>query len=384
MYKLAWYILDLCNYVDQKCPELFYFIPDYYNSAVFTILRSFIRMDIESLDFLWGKITPATCPKEALMDSFITFISNHLADKRIANPDQQELFLHKLGLLLQYKDLIARMETHPVAKSKLLPVFLAAFEMKSVHLLSRNFLRMLKKSAYNDIQYSVLPDVGSEYYRKQFAELCYSDIKLKEMFLNTFLNHMNNTLTEIKMHCVESGNISLSSREREEHKKEARNFYNVLYDMLRVLETIVALIPHVFLEPNGIFKQRTSDLCMLVIREGIQGQLANFFTELINEEPKRIETQKMILSPIAGIYLNLNHTVAELKEEEKTKYVTVEECIIKSDGFENKLMKTFVEVLNNNGKKVNSKQFNTILGIVNSLEGFIEKHFSPVFLKIGM
>ncbi|MDR3548361.1 MAG: hypothetical protein P4M11_08890 [Candidatus Pacebacteria bacterium] len=277
-------MLELCDYIDRTYPELFYFVPEYYITAVSAIVKAFLRMDPQGLDFLWTKCSPAMVPREALLDRFITFVTNHISDKRIPNPDQQESFLIKLGILLQYRDVVSRLETHPVAKTKLVPAFLRDFGKSNVNALAKNFLRLFKKNLYNDLAYTVLPDYGSEYFRKQFVELCTADIKLREAFLNTFLDHLNNTLTELKLHYSECSNISLTTRERDQHKRDSRVSYSILYDMLRVLETTVSLIPFVFLEADGLFRQRAADLCMLVIREGIQGQLGRFLSDLASED----------------------------------------------------------------------------------------------------
>jgi len=379
MHKLAIYILELCNYLDEKCSELFYFIPDYYNTTAFIVIRAFIRMDLHSLEFLYPKSGPIGIPKESLIDSFITFVSNHIGDKSIPNPDQQEALLLKLGILLQYKEIISRLENHKIAQNKLVRNFLHSFEMKSSHVLARNFLRLLNHNLFNDMPKTVLPDYGSDFYRKQFIELCTNDVKLRENFLNTFFNHINNTLTDLKMHYTESKNGNLSLRDHEDHKKESRNIYIIFFDMLRVLETIISLIPNIFLEKNGIFKQRGSDLCLLVISEVIKGQLGKFLNEIPVDDRKRMENAQILLSPIAGIFLTLQNTINN--ELSKKNLINVEEFIIKGDGFDIKLMKNFIEIIKSESKKPISKQIANLISLINSLEGFIEKNFSPVFFN---
>ena len=145
--------------------------------------------------------------------------------------------------------------------------------------------------------------------------------------------------------------------------------------MLRSLETSISLIPFVFLEPEGIFTQRNSDLCMVIIREVIQGHLGRFFVAYKSEN-KRIETQGMILSPIAGIYICLYNS------SQGQKLSTIEDCIVKADGFESKLMKSFIDILKQEKSKDVSKGIVILTKIINSLEGFIEKHYSPVYLGL--
>lgn len=289
MNDLGSYIVDLCNFLDQSCPELFYFIPEYYTTAMFTIIRSFLRMDIQNLDFLWPKqiVAPQLkYPSDKFLYEFVSFISNHLADKKIPNPDQQESFLTKLNILLQYRDIVLKMEKHPVAKEKLMQAFLRSFDKKNLNALCKNYLRMLKKDLYNDINYSILPEASSVFFREQFKELCTKDIKIRDTFLNSFLNHLNNTLSDFQLNSSESYNVAITTRERDEHKREARQIYNIFYEMLRVLETTISLIPAVFLETNNIFKQRSSDLCMLIIREAFKGQLSKFLEEMLQTDCK--------------------------------------------------------------------------------------------------
>ncbi len=285
MHRLGCYLLDLCNHIDSECPELFYFVPEYYITSVSTIVKAFLRMEPQSLEFIWtAKCSPMICPRDALLDRFVTFVTHHLSDKKVPNPDQQEAFLTKLGILLQYRSVVPRLETHPVSGPHLVPAFLRAFDEQNVYALAKIFLRLFRKGLYNDITYTFLPDFGSEHFRRQFAELCTKDTKVRDGFLNAFLEHINNTLTELKLHYSESSNISLTSQERDEHKRASRTSYNILYDMLRVTETTVSLIPTLFLEQNGIFAQRVSDLCMLVVREGIQGQVSRFLCDLSTGE----------------------------------------------------------------------------------------------------
>jgi hypothetical protein len=112
MQKLALYVLELCNFCDEKRPEEFYFVPECFISVVTTVFRTFIRMDLHNLDFLWTRPHPSLCepkyPSDHLVYAFMAFVCAHLADNKIPNPDQQESFLTKLNLLVQYKELVAR------------------------------------------------------------------------------------------------------------------------------------------------------------------------------------------------------------------------------------------------------------------------------------
>ena len=88
----------------------------------------------------------------------------------------------------------------------------------------------------------------------------------------------------------------------------------------------------------------------------------------------------MLLSPITGIYLALSNSQNQSKEY-KPKVIQIEEFIVRADGFEPKLLKTFAEVLRTDTIKVNphnKKAVSAISSIINSLDPFIEKHFSPV------
>ena len=283
MNKLGIYILKLCNYLDSICPELFYFIPEYYTTPVFTIFRSFLRMVFQNLDFIWNKVSEdkrENYPTDSFLYEFITFVSSHLADKCIPNPDFQESFLYQLYIIVQYKKIASKIEFHPIAKAKLINSFLKSFEFKKIDGVSKIFLKMFKCHTFNDINSDYLPDMSSNYLRNQFVENCLANVKLRDSFLNNALNHLYDTITDLRHHFSESFNISLSDLELKEHKVEARRLYNIFYDMLRVLETTSGLIPLVFLEDTSTFRQRFSDVCLIVIRDAFLGQLGKFLEEI--------------------------------------------------------------------------------------------------------
>jgi len=347
MKKVSTYILSLNDYIDKKCPELFYFIPNYYNTTVFMIVKSLLRSNLLLLVFMWQSNSfkfglgslfnigfDANSP---VLKLFIGFVIRHLADKKIPNPDQQQDFLIKLLFLLQYKETLKKIEEHPIAKEKLLINLMNVFEQKHILLLSMNLLMLLKGDLYNDEEMGI----GSKYYQTQFIELCSKDEKLLEHFLNLLLNHINDLITEVKLNYTESTNTSLPSRERHNNYSKACTGYTVLYKTVRALELVASLIPFAFLEHNAVLTQRTSDLCMHIIREGTDGKLNKLLTELNSGDNKKIETIKMFLSPIAGIYLSLYQFLSK-KRSESTK---IEEYIIKADGFELELMKIFISEL---------------------------------------
>eukprot|EP00826_Nyctotherus_ovalis_P059076 TRINITY_DN8185_c0_g1_i4.p1 TRINITY_DN8185_c0_g1~~TRINITY_DN8185_c0_g1_i4.p1 ORF type:complete len:145 (+),score=16.28 TRINITY_DN8185_c0_g1_i4:170-604(+) len=107
---------------------------------------------------------------------------------------------------------------------------------------------------------------------------------------------------------------------------------------------------------------------MIIVREAIVGQLGSYVASFDATSQKLAKTTEMLLSPIAGIYLGLN-------KNEKKDLATVEECIVKADGFEKKLMEEFLEILKGKGSQ---EEFATLEKIINSLDNFIEEHYSPV------
>jgi hypothetical protein len=345
MKKVSAYILFLSDCIDKKCPELFYFIPNYYNTTVFTIVKSLLRVNLLSLEFVWGSnsfkfdigslFNIGFDANSSVLELFISFVTRHLADKRIPNPDQQQDFLIKLLFLIRNKETLKKIEGHPVAKEMLLVNLMNAFEQKHILLLSMNLLMLLKGDLYNDEEVNN----GSKYYQMQFIELCKKDGKLLEHFLNLLLNHINDLITEVKLNYVESNNNSLPLREQNNNYGKARTGYTVLYKAVRALELVATLVPFAFLD--GVFIQRTSDLCMHIIREGTHGQLNKLLNELDNGDNKKIETTEMLACPIAGIYLALYQFLS--KENDKSK--KIEKYIIKADGFELELMKTFIKEL---------------------------------------
>eukprot|EP00826_Nyctotherus_ovalis_P007900 TRINITY_DN12033_c0_g1_i8.p2 TRINITY_DN12033_c0_g1~~TRINITY_DN12033_c0_g1_i8.p2 ORF type:complete len:403 (-),score=107.36 TRINITY_DN12033_c0_g1_i8:287-1495(-) len=374
MKKLSSYILLVTDYIDRKCPELFYFIPNYYNTTTFIIIKNLLRLNLLSLVFFWKNasfkldlgslLSVSFSANDPLIDLFISFVTRHLADKRIPNPDQQEDFLAKLLFLLQHKETLRKLDTHPIAREKLLPGLMNAFEQPHILLLAMNFLALLKKDLYNDIE----TNVGSKYYQAQFVELCKKEGKLFEHFLNSLLNHINNLISKMKLHFVESSNANISGRERDSHYRKACSEYTVLYKATRCLELVAALVPSSFVERSGVFTQRSSDLCMHVVREGIHGQLSRFLSGVMGGEHKKIETPRMLLSPVAGIYLSLN----EALKKDNGKFICIEEYIVKADGFELELMNNFVATLKDANPSAHSK-FEALASLVSSLEPYITK-----------
>ncbi|MDR3548362.1 MAG: hypothetical protein P4M11_08895 [Candidatus Pacebacteria bacterium] len=78
------------------------------------------------------------------------------------------------------------------------------------------------------------------------------------------------------------------------------------------------------------------------------------------------------------MYLALHNSFNKSKEE-KGKLISVEEYIIRADGFEAKLMKQFVDSLRIEVRKMNEKPFLIVAGIVAALDSYIEKNCTPVY-----
>ena len=88
----------------------------------------------------------------------------------------------------------------------------------------------------------------------------------------------------------------------------------------------------------------------------------------------------MLLSPVAGIYISLSSSYNQSKED-KSKLVSVEDFIVSADGYESKLLKKLIEILKteaNNSTVLNIKSYFSLVNIVISLDGFVDKHYSPV------
>lgn len=382
MKRLSSYILSVTDYIDRKCPELFYFVPNYYNTTTFIIIKNLLRLNLLSLVFFWQNasfkldlsslLSVSFNANDPLIDLFISFVTRHLADKRIPNPDQQEDFLIKLLFLLQHKETLRKLDTHPIAREKLLPGLMNAFEQPHILLLAMNFLALLKKDLYNDIE----TNVGSKFYQEQFAELCKKEGKLFEHFLNSLLNHINDLISKMKLHYAESGNAGISARDRDTHYRKACGEYTTLYRAMRCLELVALLTPCSFVEHSGVFTQRSSDLCMHVVREGIHGQLGKFLGGVMGGDHKKIETPRMLLSPVAGIYLSLN----EALKKNKGKLICIEEYIVKADGFELELMSSFVATLKDANPPAHSK-FEALANLVGSLESYLTKTAPQVLFR---
>ena len=237
MHKTASYILELCNYIDEKCPSLFYFIPEYYLTSAFVILKAFLKLDLGNLTFLWPDVVsaPLSYSKDILVDLAISLTIKHLADKEIPHPDLQEFFLKNMEMMLQYKDVIKKMEANSIAKEKLIYTLLLSFEMKKPKIVSRIFMRLLKGTVLNDLQYTIYPDVGSSYYREQFVNVCNKNEKLREIFLNSFFDQTNDLISEIIMNYAKRKNKTLNIKEKETCREIARKSYNILYDISKMV-----------------------------------------------------------------------------------------------------------------------------------------------------
>ncbi len=53
MNRLGRWLVELSNFIDTRCPPLFYFIPEYYANVSFDIMRLFLRVDIPTCEFIW-------------------------------------------------------------------------------------------------------------------------------------------------------------------------------------------------------------------------------------------------------------------------------------------------------------------------------------------
>lgn len=327
-------------------------------------------MDLKSLTYLKAE-NPIYSSKDQLLDPFITLVTSHLADRRIPNPDQKDSFLLKLIIMLQYKDVIEKLELHQTANEKLLPSLLLAFEGKSGLLAARSFLRLLKGRLYDELPAVVLPVYGSARYRSQFVNYCLKNGNVRDKFLNDLFSHINDLLSSLNLKYAERHDGSLSDRELGENLKSSRGSYETLHDMLHVLETVVFLVPLLFLESSRVLKQRASNLCMLIIREVVEGHVGKLLLEIPAHEVKRIETGKALVSPVAGIYMALSKTAFM---ERTGKFVSLQEFMVSADGFDISLMKRFVELLKGKAIKGLSKEFFAIRDAVNLLDSYIARH----------
>eukprot|EP00824_Muranothrix_gubernata_P006384 TRINITY_DN18227_c0_g2_i1.p1 TRINITY_DN18227_c0_g2~~TRINITY_DN18227_c0_g2_i1.p1 ORF type:complete len:325 (+),score=23.74 TRINITY_DN18227_c0_g2_i1:1-975(+) len=236
-HKLGLWILKFINYVDTKCPELFYFIPEFYINICFDILRLLLRVNIKD-KHIWGnkKIPSHSFPSEEYIKEFITLVTNHICDSDITNPDLHDSFLTKLNLILQYKHLIPMLEDNKTAQEKLVKRIMQCFEKNDLGKLAKNFLRIFKGNGFNEIKYGVLPECPSSYFKQQLKEYLMANTEKCSHFINMLTIKFHNAISELKLSFEESHNVMVPFQQRSQLSKESKYFYLTSLHMMKVLE----------------------------------------------------------------------------------------------------------------------------------------------------
>jgi len=313
--KCGTWIAKWLNFIHIQLPNLFYFIPEYFDTFLSDIVRFFLRIPIDRCAFITNDLIEDFLSPD-FMGQYIDFVSAHLNDEGISNPEYHEAFLTKLNMLLQVKKIMFLLESSSTANKFLVTNMISGFKMKNLNALCKNFLRIFRTRNFLEIKYSYLPEFNSDKLKKQFQYLMCTNEALYNDFLNNLLNNMASTLTNVLVLYHDGNKVNLEDREREFIMNEIRKSIHLLYDMNRVLETVINLLVDLFIEKKNANQYRiidylTSQIFQISNITGI-GKVINLYSEI---DFSIVEYSYKFISPIAGIIETLYSKFIDLNKK---------------------------------------------------------------------
>jgi hypothetical protein len=276
------WVIKICNYLDENCKPLVYFIPEYFLTFAFEVLRIQSRLSILELDYLW-RIEPMPMLGKLCESLFVEstkFIVNHMNDPNMPNPDLQDQIQSHLNLILQehkYRDLL---EKSPAMLNKLVPNMLTHFGKFNMNAMCKNYLRMFRYNTFNDIIYATLPEYQSTIFRQSFNTIISTNSNTAfDFMLSTIENlHLIYSSIQAKIDIVSLGNIP--NEEKAKAITEIKKSIGIYYDILRIIESSVNIVPSAFIISKATVFQQLSNLCMTIIRSCCDGLLSFIFAKI--------------------------------------------------------------------------------------------------------
>lgn len=279
----------------SKMDSIFCYIPEFYVEALvdcFHVLR---------------KSDPPFVPSAILIKqglaSFVTFVVTHFNDPRISSADLRDLLLQSISVLVQYKEFLAAFESNIVATQRMPKALLSAFDNRSWIPVTNILLRLCKGSGFGSSKHGESSS-SSFVFQKLLREACIVDDELFSAFLNRLFNYLSWTMTEFSVSVRE---MQEKHRVLEFQQRKCSVIFDLSCNLARVLEFCTREIPQAFLTGADTNLRRLTELVVFILNHITSAADAEFFDLSLRRHgqyPEKVN-RGMILSPLAGIILNL-------------------------------------------------------------------------------
>lgn len=311
MYATCMWIAQLLLVLSKR-DSVFIYIPEFYLEALVDCFHALRRSDP-------AFAPPAIFIKQGLA-SFVTFVVTHFNDTRISSADLKDLLLQSISVLVQYKDYLVAFENNQAAIRFMPRALLSAFDNRSWIPVTNILLRLCKGSGFGLSKSG--ESSSSDLFQGLLREACVQDKSLLSAFLNRLFNFLSWAMTE----------FSVSVREMQEknqgldlQQRKCSIIFDILCNLARVLEFCTREIPQAFISGSDTNLRRLTELIVFILNHITSAADTEFFDMPIRRHGQSLEkiNQAMILSPLAGIMLNLVDSSSELEYEVQNNVVEV-------------------------------------------------------------
>lgn len=305
MYAACMWIVQLLLVLSKR-DSVFIYIPEFYLEALVDCFHALRRSD------------PAFVPPDMFikqgLTSFVSFVVTHFNDTRISSADLRDLLLQSISVLVQYKDYLVAFENNQAAIRYLPRALLSAFDNRSWIPVTNILLRLCKGSGFGLSKSG--ESSSSDVFQGLLREACLQDKTLLSAFLNRLFNFLSWAMTE----------FSVSVREMQEknqgfdlQQRKCSVIFDILCNLARVLEFCTREIPQAFISGSDTNLRRLTELIVFILNHITSAADTEFFDMPIRRHGQSVEkiNRTMILSPLAGIMLNLVDTSIDLEYEEE-------------------------------------------------------------------
>ncbi len=313
-YKFGYFILTYLNYIKEKDPNLFYFLPTMMVEMPFIYYK--LLYDLKSRVLYDDKLRKEinSCSKHFAKDDFCNQIINFylfiFGDKNINHPEIREKLLDRINFFTKGKNFFKFFEKFPNAFDYLMNGLLNDMNVDSLSYFSSKVLyKLIRPVCFGeDLEKESEGKEGIikiEAYFKNHLEtmneflkhcsklinLIMTDFSIK---LSTFITHMENTIP--------------SEDDKTFYYESLQKLFGIMTNLLKINEFFIFTLPDLFINPNSSnhfnFMTILKNLSLRILAVPYINQLRKIMREIPKENWKPINLEGLCFS-IVGTFLKI-------------------------------------------------------------------------------
>lgn len=312
LYQLAYFIINWLNTLIKANKNILYFIPKSIMQIPYDISR-FLQQIKSPLLKRADLLTKANSRSSYFQENNFThqvlyFYCYLFGDPKIAHPDLKEGFIMKISYFLRKKKLITYFEEKEDLLELLIKGLLKYMTIDSMcHIASENMVKIIKSSCFGEKRESAGKDTLIKVVQKFFA----TNSEVFYEFMDNYYKLLNKIMTDYTMAMTEASGRVRGIDDPVEHTlaytKKMLFSYQILCDLMKILEFLLAAYPAKFFDVSNINFSRFSNFLKNLSSRILDKNYIDKLLNLIDKyKPGRsVETFSHLAYSVIGVMLNI-------------------------------------------------------------------------------